>query len=278
MLHLSRVAARLLAAASTTLPLHGGDITLPPNDPRSEGAMGAGAVDPEYEAAAREPSFPGKIRGEDRFVLARLRKLLAESLAALPEGPEGRGSPWLPKFQAVQAGLDKVLASQTHEDCLALIPLVAEVLPAWKDYDSRFHDLAPRMNVTGTAFIHTAARYVEERRAKVSPEQLRSFVMLFSIAGYYSEGDWEGELMPIDCSGVMILNPVAVMDYLKTLPPRQVGQFYGNWDLATAFDDYEEAGTGMTLLKALYAANREQIRAKWSELADWVAKHPEEEE
>ncbi len=273
----SPLLALLLLAACTVPRLHAEGVTLPENDPYNQGAMGAGGADPEREAAAKEPDLPGKIRGVDRFDLKEVRQRLAASLAALPEGPAGRGSPWLPKFKAVEAGLDKVLASRTQEDCLALIPLVAAVLPAWADHNSAFNEAARHMRDSGTALVHTAAWYVEEKKGKVSKVNLQRLVMLFSRGCDGGECDWEDGPMPIDRAGVMILNPVAVMEQLKTLPPEETGLFYGNWDLKFAFEGYEEAGHGMPLLKARYAANREQIRAKWQELADWVAKHPEKE-
>ena len=129
--------------------------------------------------------------------------------------------------------------------------------------------------MSGTALIHTASRHVEEKKGKISQVNLHRLVMLFSRPGYYGECDWEGERMPIDDPGVMILDPVAVMNHLKTLSPKEAGQFFGNRELAKAFEGYEQAGHGMPLLKARYAANRAQVRAKWAELEEWVAKHPE---
>lgn len=263
MLQLPGVAALLLVACYTQ-KLRGQDPALPQNDP-------------DEEAVVEKSAAPGKLSDGDLRSLAEMRKYLMETWASLPDGPEGRASPFLPKFEAVKAGLDKVLASGTHEDGFALIPLIAEVLPARHgEIESKITLMASIMDASGAPLIRTAARHVQEQKGKVSLKNLRRFVILFNRDGFYSGCDWEEERIPFDEVGVMILDPVAVMDHLKTLSPKEVRNFFAGQDLKMAFEPYEEGGYGMPFLKARYAANRKQIRAKWSELAEWVAKHPEE--
>lgn len=242
------------------------------------------ANDPAYNAPA-EPEFTpaelatppvGQIQKSHLRTVNQLRTILTATLAAIPVGAEGTGSPWFTKAQNYKAGLDTVAASSLQADCFALIPKIADLLAARKEvYEgNNVPEFALRSaglaNGFSTVLIHAIERHIIDQNGIVSAVNLISFSKVFSTPGFLSEGDWEASRIPIDSAGIKILDAAAVVTQLKTRPWQEAAQFLGNNTAAEAFARYAVSGDGMAILKTKYAADQATITAKWNELAAWV--------
>jgi hypothetical protein len=242
------------------------------------------ANDPAYNAPAEPELTPaelamppvGQIQQSHLRTVNQLRAILATTLAAIPAGAEGTGSPWFTKAQSYKTGLDTIAASSLQADCFALIPKIADILAARKEvYERRpvpefALDCAGLANGFSTVLIHAIERHIIDQNGVVSAANLISFGTVFGTPGFLSEGDWEASRIPIDSAGIMILDAAAVVTQMKTRPWQEADQFLGNKTAAEAFARYAVSGDGMAILKTKYAADQATITAKWNELAAWV--------
>lgn len=216
---------------------------------------------------------PGEVRKLYVAYLKETRSLLAANLAAAPEGPEGRQSPWMAKFQAIKASMDQIAVSRSQRHVIELIPKMKEVFEAGgtEGYSPFFSAQGGLIGSAGICVVHAIAEHVTDQEANVAPADLAHFVTVFSVGGFIFPPSWESEVKPIDAAGVMILDSAAVVTQLKALPWGQAEEFLGRYSAVEAFEDYEAAGTGLPSLKAKYAANKATILAKWQELQTWVS-------
>jgi hypothetical protein len=120
--------------------------------------------------------------------------------------------------------------------------------------------------------MYTIAQHITRHNATVAAGNVTSFVRLFSTRrGFISGGDWEDEPMPVNASGVMILDAAAVVTQLKAGPWQQAKQFLGGATTASGFFvRYTVSGDGLAVLKTKYAANQSTIDAKFDELRTWA--------
>ncbi len=259
----------------TLSDLHAVGLTLPANDPLIQGDLNPPA---EPELTAAELAIPpvGQIQKSQLRTVNQLRAILATTLAAVPAGANGIGSPWFTKAQSYKAGLDLISTSSLQADCITLIAKITDLLAARKEvYEG--HPVpefalqsAGLANGFSTVLIHAIERHVVDQNGTVSSANLINFITVFSIASFCSEGDWEETRIPIDSAGVMILDATAVVTQLKTRPWQEAEQFLGNNTATGAFARYAVSGDGMAVLKTKYAANQAVITAKWNELAAWL--------
>lgn len=249
--------------------------------PKSEGIENSeigntsGPITTEAELAI--PPF-GEIQKIQLDLLNASRHSLGAILAEAPEGADGPGPPWFVKAQNFKTGLDSASASRLQSDCFTLIPQIEELLKTLNqdvpDFATKAGSLAGGIS---QAIINAIERHILDKNATVSTTNLNVFIKVFSIAGFRSEGDWEGTPIPIDAAGIMILDAAAVASELKTRPWKEADQFLGNLTSAEAFARYAASGNGMAILKTKFAANQAAITAKWDELAAWVeSQRPQE--
>ena len=213
----------------------------------------------------------GQIQKSHLRSVNNLRTLLAATLAVVPAGTEGQGSPWFAKCQSYKSGLDAVSASSLQSDCFALIPKISAVLEArTSDAPAFTQQCAGLANGFGPVLVYAIERHVIDQNGTVSAANVISFSTVFSNGGFLSEGDWESTPIPVDSPGIMILDAAVVVTHLKTRPWEEADQFLGNATAAEAFARYAPSGDGMAILKTKYAANQAIITAKWNELTSWV--------
>lgn len=215
----------------------------------------------------------GEIRKIHLRAVNQIRDLMAVSLASIPAGEQGLGSPWYTKIQAYKAGLDAVAASRLQTDCFALIPVMSEILVASRLAEDRPENANQHggfVNDFSTTLVNAIERHLIDNNGNVSTENLAKFVTFFTLPGFRSEGDWEKSPIPVDAPGIMILDAAAVVTRLKTRPWQEAEQFLGNNTATEAFARYAVSGDGMAVLKTKYAADQATITAKWNELAAWV--------
>lgn len=250
-------------------------LRIPDGDDSIQADLNPPAV-PELTPAELAAPQAGEIRKSHLRTVNQLRSILATTLAAVPAGAEGTGSPWFTKAQAYKAGLDAIATSCLQADCFALIPKIADLLAAKQEvYEERpVPDFSVKCaglaNGFSTVLINAIERHIIDQNATVSSPNLIGFIKVFSVGSFRSEGDWEGEPIPVDSAGIMILDAAAVVTHLKTQPWQEASQFLGNRTAADAFARYATTGNGMGVLKTKYAANQGAITAKWDELAAWV--------
>ncbi len=257
-------------------------LTLPANDPLIQGDLNPPA-EPELTPAELAAPVVGQIQQSHLRTVNKLRAILAETLAAIPAGAEGTGSPWFAKAQSYKTRLDLISTSRLQADCIALVPKIADLLAARKnvnegpeipEYALEYAGLA---NGFSTVLVHAIERHVIDQNGIVTVPNIISFCMVYSTPGFLSEGDWEASPIPIDAAGIMILDAAAVVTQLKSQPWQNAEQFLGNNTSLEAFARYAATGNGMTILKTKYAADQANIAAKWNELAVWVELQRESE-
>jgi hypothetical protein len=222
---------------------------------------------------AAELAIPplGQIQKSHLRTVNQIRTILADTLASVPAGPEGQGSPWFAKAQAYLSGLDAVSASSLQSDCFALIPKISALLAARQSDAPAFAlQCAGLANDFSPVLLYSIERHVVDQNGTVPGANLISFSTVFSVEGFTAKGDWEASPIPVDSPGIVILDATAVVNYLKTRPLLEADQFLGNATAAEAFARYAHSGNGIAVLKTKYVANQATITAKWNELAAWV--------
>jgi hypothetical protein len=254
------------------------DVLKLPGDSVIQDSIGVGPQEPAFTPEELAVPPVGEIQKLYLRTVNELRGIMTARLAALPPGDEGQGSPWFIKFQAFKMGLDAVATSRRQSDCIALVPQMAELLTA-REGGKGVPEFAQRYSgwVTGfgTVLINAIERHIIDENATVTAANLTNFIKVFSITGFVEEGEAENELEEITLRpgpvAVMILDPAVVVAQLKAQPWQNADRFLGAVTSAEAFVGYENAGTGLAVLKTKYAANKAAIIAKWDELAAWVA-------
>lgn len=230
----------------------------------------------ELTSAERAAPAVGQIQRSHLRTVNQLRGILAEIMAAVPTGVEGTDSPWFTKAQSYKNGLDRISTSCLQEDCIALIPEVADILTARRKVNDELSvpefalKSAGLANGFSTVLIHAIERHIIDQNGTVSAPDLISFCTVFSNSGFLSESDWEASRIPIDSAGIMILDAAAVVTQLKTRSWEEADQFLGNNSATEAFARYKVSGDGMAILKTKYVADQATIITKWNELAAWV--------
>lgn len=249
---------------------HAGGLSIPENDPLIQGDIG-NTGQPEFTAAEVAEPPVGEIQKIHLRLINSSKDGFIETLAVVPAGPDGQGSPWFTKAQTFKTGLDAVATSRLQADCFALIPQIVELLKTRRTAVPRFAaDANGLASGCSSVIIHSIERHVIDQNGAVSADNLMNFITVFSNQGFLTEGDWEASRIPIDSAGIMILDAAAVVTQLKTRPWQEAGQFLGNNTAAEAFARYAVSGNGMAILKTKYAADQATITAKWNELAAWV--------
>jgi hypothetical protein len=210
---------------------------------------------PEITAAELAMPPAGEIQKLHLRVVNDSRSELASILASVPEGSGGQGSPWFAKAQSFRMGLDRIAVNRLQVDCFALVPWIEELLKTQNEdvpeFVSKTRGLAGGISET---LINAIERHIFDQNAIVSAANRNAFIKVFSVAGFISEGDWEGSPIPIDSAGIMILDAAGVVTQLKTLPWQEADRFLGNATALQAFARYAASGNGMAILKTKYAA------------------------
>lgn len=274
------VALSFILTTSSYLCAEG--LTLPANDPFIQGDLNPPA-EPELTPAELAEPVVGKIQLSHLRTVNQLRAILSVTLAAIPAGAEGTGSPWFKKAQSYKSGLDLISTSSLQADCIALVPIIADLLAARKqvnegsDIPEYALECAGLANGFSTVLVHAIERHVIDQNGMVTAPNIVIFCRVYSTPGFLSEGDWEASPIPIDAAGIMILDAAAVVAHLKSQPWQEAQQFLGNNTATDAFARYAASGNGMTVLKAKYAADQANITAKWNELGAWVESQRESE-
>ena len=104
-------------------------LTIPAGDAGIADSISSALPSPFTAAELAIPPM-GQIQKSHLRTVNQIRTILAATLASVPAGPEGQGSPWFAKAQAYQSGLDAVSASSFQSDCFALIPKISALLAA----------------------------------------------------------------------------------------------------------------------------------------------------
>jgi len=226
---------------------------------------------PEFTAVELAAPPVGEIQKIHLRLVSSAKDGLAKTLSAVPMGPDGQGSPWFTKVQSFKAGLDAVAASHLQTDCFALIPQTAELLKTKQDTVPEFATKASGLaSGCSSVIINAIERHIIDQNGTVSAENMKSFMTVFTLPGFLSEGDWEESPIPVDGPGIMILDPTTTVTQLKAQLSSNASYFIGNRDATMAFKRYEPDGDGLDVLKTKYTTNKSTIIAKWNELKSWV--------
>jgi len=194
---LSLLACCLLVSAAHAQPRFR-PAAIPSDDPSIENP----ALTYTAEDLADPP--PGEIRkGYVTHDVKDLRAALATNLSVAPAGPEGKDSPWMPKFQAVLAGLDQIIKTRLQRDVFRIIPKMQEIFAAKETpgFSEYFKEQRQLLFSLGVTVYHAIAEHVSDQNAQVAAADLALFVQVFVDGGFYFGSDWEDELVPIDGFG-----------------------------------------------------------------------------
>lgn len=220
---------------------------------------------------------PGEIRKMYLHALNDVRAEFSATIAAAPEGPAGKESPLMAKVQEIKADLDKIAKDRLQRDVFVLIPKIIALDTSTMDEEgdsqpTHFSVLNIALRELSVCIVHAIAEHVMDQEANVITPHLYLFVDTLSSHKFLSEHQWQEEIKPVDAAGIMIIDPVSVVTYLKTKPWRLAERFQFIWDqtIADPFARYQASGDGIPALKSKYTANKATINAKWNELKAWV--------
>jgi len=234
-------------------------------------ALGAEVTDlpPTAEELADPP--PGEIR---KLYLREVNEVRSQVQATVDQvSSDQRNLPIFVTLQSVMNGLNRLATSRQQSALFALIPAMAQVFQAFRKDDAPdfVHDARNSLENLGALILKTMAAHIKERQGEVDVETVRKFVTAFSVRGFSHAYDWEDEDCPIDGTGIMILNPAAVVAFLKTRPVEEAERYIGRATVSQFFGRYKGDEDGMPILKTRYTQNKQAIEAKFTELVTWVA-------
>lgn len=256
-------------AGSTNLSAIG--LQLPSGNEGIEDTINQGA-EPEFTNEELAEAPPGEIQKLRLRDMKRSLLGLEQLIASIPEGVNGRQSPYFTKLQTIKDGIGQVVAQRSEALFFSLIPMMIELFEAEDAPEYVIASIEWLQNLS-SAYIYSIAKHAVRQNANVEVGTLKHFVELFSFKqGFIFEGDWENEPMPINAAGVMILDAVAVVTELKAGQWRHARQFLGGETTASGFfSRYVPDGDGLAVLKTKYSQNKAMIDAKFLELKNWVA-------
>ena len=226
------------------------------------------AQPPESADSELQGSATGEIRQQEVPTLQQYDGEIRKWLENAPNDQTGKQSSIYPKLQAWSDSLHQLASSHKQTDAFKMIPLMADILNADKSNGDaeELKEVRGRLNDSGFPLIMAAGAYVQQQNGQVDPAILAELVKLFSVRGFDMEPDWENDTMPIDAAGLMIINPVAVVNLLKSEPWQRAEEFIGGRTAANFFERYQPNGDGLAVLKSKYAAQQPLINAKFKEL------------
>ena len=223
---------------------------------------------PTVEELADPP--PGEIR---KLYLREVNEARSQVQAILDQVPSNqRNLPIFATLQLLRDGLNGLSTSRTQTALFGLIPAMAQVFQAHRENDAPdfVHRARNSLENLGTLIFEIMAAHIKERQGDVDVGIVQKFVTTFSIRGFFHAPDWEDENCPIDEAGIMILNPEAVVAFLKTRPVQEAKDYIGKATVSQFFGRYEGNEDGLPLLKTRYTQNKTAIKAKFSELVNWA--------
>jgi hypothetical protein len=244
---------------------------------KARGVLRDGPVTGGLEFDESDFQWPAKglLRKADLKVLGRLREDIDHGLRTAPEASRRASPAVVGALQTFNGGLGKVVASGRQTDFFPLIPQLVDfeerVMEEAVDLGPELALAAARMLECGTYVVRAYAYHIVHEQGVVSVERLRLAVPLFCNDRLLDETAWdEGDLIPVDSGGILILNPELVAEEVKRQPLIRVHRFLRNiTDPADVFQSYAAGGDGLEVLKARYAANKEVIDTKYRELVTW---------
>lgn len=229
---------------------------------------------PERPDADYQPSAPGSISLVDAEMLQYANTNAATALSQAPDDPTGKQSTWYSPLQTWIAAAGQAATTKTHNAVFTLIPTMANYFARDAEAEplaSQLTSIRNQMESCGSVVLRAIGSYIEQNNGTVDGSKLNSFVRVYATGHFFQEGEWEGEIPPINAAGVMILDAAAVVTQLKAGPWQQAKQFLGGATTANGFfSRYTGTGDGLAVLKTKYAANQSVIDAKFSELKTWA--------
>lgn len=214
------------------------------------------------------PPEPGKIRLYVETILQETKEEIANELAEVPDGAEGKGSVLFEKITQWLQEVDHQLLNRTRIGLLDLIPLHAEVsanigLPV--PSDSPLMGAVAEMQDVAKVLVYNMADVVSENPAP-TVDQHDKMISGFCIRKFTEQGQWEDEPLPIDSAGVFVTDAANATAKLKMKTLEEIRTFLGGSADNSFFERYETGGDGMDILKTKYAANKAAIQAKFAEV------------
>lgn len=243
---------------------------------KARGVLRDGPVLSGVEFDEGDFDWPGSgfLKKADMKWLADIQTRTAEALRKIPEDIRQSNRISYERMQSLNEVIKTAAASGKQDDLFkAITPLI--VLAEAEPVSDRFCEASASAKAyllqCGSYMVRAFAYHVVHRNGMVSPELLRQAVLLFSNSQLLDETAWDvGDLMPIDSSGLFILNPDLVMEEVKKRPLNRVTCFVSNIEEPSDFfQPYTAAGDGLEVLKVKYAANKEVLDAKYRELVAW---------
>lgn len=243
---------------------------------KARGVLRDGPVLSEVEFDEGDFDWPesGFLRKADVKNLAYIQSQTAHALQKVPEDIRQSNRISYERMQSLNEVIKTAAASGKQDDFFKVIHPLIELDEAEPSSDRFCEEIASAkayLLQCGYYLVRAFAYHVVHRNGIVSAELLRQAVLLFSNDQLLDETAWDvDDLMPIDSSGLFILNPDLVMEEVKKRPLNRVTCFVRTMEEPSDFfEPYTADGDGLEVLKVTYAANKEVIDAKYRELVAW---------
>ncbi len=275
---LNTIGVSLLTAQGLNLP----DLKSLEQEAREDGVLIEGInvdsivfTDGDFDPPAR-----GLLRKADIKVMTSLHERIGKSLMVTPAAEKQTNAAVVKALQTLHEALGKVLGSGKEADFFPVIPQLVDFQERiWEEANALGPELSSAstcMFECGTYLVRALAFHIENEQGVVSDDLLRRAVTLFSNSTLMDESAWdEDERIPVNSSGLFILNPELVVEEVKRRPLNRVTRFLRNIrEPEDFFKSYAVDGDGLEVLKAKYAANKEVLDAKYRELVAWWQAQP----
>ena len=245
-------------------------LTIPKSDAGIADSI-SNALPAPYSADELAAPPAGEIRKLRLRAVNSAKLSLQTALASVPSADQAN-----PNYSIALSAIQKIesVISGRHQDQLfGLIEDIIALNEAAK-VEANPSFVKPAAEALGqlkTSIIHEIAAYIVTPNATVAADKLSLFVNAYTKGSIIELGDWEDKTIPVSGTGIMILDPAAVVTLMKAQPWQNAERFIGGATASEAFSPYTPSGDGLAVLKIKYGSNQATIDAKWNELAAWVA-------
>jgi hypothetical protein len=211
---------------------------------------------------------PGKITKRYLRDLRAFRADVARLHAYLTERGSVVNPLCITRCQALLNGVDVAIASENQSDAVMTWQLVLNAWPAMK-WVAEPNEL--RQPDTHLEWIYDSFHNCVRDHAANMPDEIAAvFVSAFTERRFFPEReDWINNAeWRVFASDMWICNPSVTLEILKSINPEDAEEFatYGDLD-----EIYGQNSSAIPHFKARYAANREQICAKYADFKAWLS-------
>ncbi len=230
------------------------------------------------------PSAKGKVSKSNADGLTEMSVRIKKQLSAVPDTESGKRHPLFANLERIADTFEKTAKTGDRALFFADIPLYLDVFRAKAKHGAgkELRSIPNECNCPHYELAKEITFEIKENPDSIQKQLLASFAKIQANVALSLGGPcWE--FVPpdtIDAAGLFIVNPKAIAEELKTWPFEELHRFLRGRTNNTFFFRYDQRDyplvNGMGILKAKYAANKEEILEEFREVVDIYRKRATE--